>query len=65
MGSYLPRKHEELFAFRTRRLYWYSPPWDGVYVGYYQAVSSESSGDTLKVIRDTGGGDWKPTLPAP
>jgi hypothetical protein len=36
-----------------------------VYVGYYQAVSSESSGDTLKVYRDTGGGDWKPTLPAP
>jgi hypothetical protein len=40
-------------------------PWDGVYVGYYEAVSSESSGDTLKAIRDTGGGDWKPTLPAP
>ncbi len=40
-------------------------PWDGVYVGYYEAVSFESSGDTLKAIRDTGGGDWKPTLPAP
>jgi hypothetical protein len=40
-------------------------PWDGVYVGYYEAVSSESSGDTLKAIRDTGGGDWQPTLPAP
>jgi len=40
-------------------------PWSGVYVGYYEAVSSESSGDTLKAFRDTGGGDWKPTLPAP
>ncbi len=40
-------------------------PWDGVYVGYYEAVSSESSGDALKAFRDTGGGDWKPTLPAP
>jgi hypothetical protein len=40
-------------------------PWDGVYVGYCEVVSSESSGDTLKVIRDTGGGDWKPTLPVP
>ncbi len=40
-------------------------PWNGVYVGYYQAVSSESPNNTLKVFRDTGGGDWKPTLPAP
>jgi hypothetical protein len=40
-------------------------PWDGVYVGYYKAVSSESSGDTLKAIRDTGGGEWKAMLPAP
>jgi hypothetical protein len=40
-------------------------PWSGVYVGYYQAVSSESSSDILKAFRDTGGGDWKPTLPAP
>jgi len=40
-------------------------PWGGVYVGYYRAVSSESPNNALKVFRDTGGNDWKPTLPAP
>jgi hypothetical protein len=40
-------------------------PWSGVYVGYYEATSSESPNDTLKVFQDTGGGNWKPTVPAP
>ncbi len=40
-------------------------PWDGVYVAYYQAEGSDSSTDTLMVVQDTGGNDWKATLPAP
>jgi hypothetical protein len=40
-------------------------PWGGVYVGYYEAVSPESPNNALRVFRDTGGGDWKLTLPAP
>jgi hypothetical protein len=40
-------------------------PWGGVYVAIYKAKGSDSSTDSLTVIQDTGGNDWKAMLPAP